>query len=68
VSEVPLYESFNYGAPKGTHLGAPLSREYGTYKTVNARFWPWLAGEVLLPLEFFPLRWEAVGLFRFYLS
>ena len=23
----------------------PLSSEYGTYKTVNARFWPWLSGK-----------------------
>ena len=23
----------------------PLSREHGMYKTVKARFWPWLAGK-----------------------
>ena len=25
----------------------PLSLEYGTYKTVKARFWPWLSGKGL---------------------
>ena len=24
---------------------APLSGEHGTYKTVKARFWPWLLGK-----------------------
>ena len=23
----------------------PLPSEYGTYKTVKARFWPWLSGQ-----------------------
>ena len=23
----------------------PLPSEYGTHKTVNARFWPWLSGK-----------------------
>jgi len=26
----------------------PLLREYGTYKTVKARFWPWLSGKETL--------------------
>jgi len=25
-------------------VASPLSNEYGTYKTVKARFWPWLSG------------------------
>jgi len=29
-----------------TELGRPPSSEYGTHKTVKARFWPWLSGEV----------------------
>ena len=44
----------------------PLSSEYGTYKTVTARFWPWLSGKrSLKPLQVFPLRSEAE---RAYLS
>jgi hypothetical protein len=26
-------------------VGAPLSSEPGIYKTVEARFWPWLSGK-----------------------
>jgi len=33
-------------ASEPLHIGAaPLSSEYRTYKTVKARFWPWLSGE-----------------------
>jgi len=39
----------------------PLSSEYGTYKTVEARFWPWLFwSESLRPFKFSPLRSAAV--------
>ena len=31
-----------YGTP--SHL-LPLLSKYGTYKTVKARFWPWLLGD-----------------------
>jgi len=33
----------------------PLSSEYGTNKTVKARFWPWLSGKVLQPFEVAPV-------------
>ena len=33
----------------------PLSGEYGRYKTVKARFWPWLAGESPQTLSSCPL-------------
>ena len=29
-------------SPEHMHASNSLSREYGTYKTVKARFWPWL--------------------------
>ena len=29
----------------GQRVYQPLLSEYGTYKTVKARFWPWLSGE-----------------------
>ena len=29
----------------GVGFGGPLPSEYGTHKTVKARFWPWRAGE-----------------------
>jgi len=46
------------GASPGLiHSMLPLSSEYGTYKTVKARFWPGLSGS---RCEFFPLRSEAV--------
>ena len=35
MSEVPLYGS----RPSPWEGGRPLSSEYGTYKTVTARFW-----------------------------
>ena len=42
---------------RGTCPGCgPLSSEYGTHKTVKARFWPWLSGKSLMPFELFPLR------------
>ena len=31
--------------PPGLHPTHPLPSEYGTYKTVKARFWSWLSGE-----------------------
>ena len=37
-----------------------LSSEYGTYKTVKARYWPWLADESSSNVvDFFPLRSKA---------
>ena len=32
-------------------VASPLSSECGTYKTVNARFWPWFSGEILSNVE-----------------
>ena len=29
-----------------TRAGTPLSSEYGRWKTVKARLWPWLSGEI----------------------
>ena len=29
----------------GRRSHAPLSSQYGTHKTVEARFWPWLSGK-----------------------
>ena len=31
--------------PAGCFRGGPLSRACGTYKTVKARFWPWVSCE-----------------------
>ena len=37
-----------------------VSSEHGTYKTVKAKFWPWLSGKSpLTPFKVFPLRSEA---------
>ena len=33
------------GAILCKHVYSPLSSEYGTYKTVTTRFWPWLPGQ-----------------------
>jgi hypothetical protein len=33
----------------------PLSSEYGAYKAVNARFWPWLSGTSLQNMGRFSL-------------
>ena len=29
----------------------PLSSEYGTYKAIKARFWPWFSGQKILDLS-----------------
>ena len=39
VSEVPR------NTTKPQHSLIPLSSEYGIYKAVKARFWPWLSGK-----------------------
>jgi len=36
----------------------PLSSEHGTYKTVTARFWPWLSGDRLRDHTLAGLLWE----------
>ena len=47
-----------------SEANAPLSSEYGTYKTVKAGFWPWLEPfsrrKSLQPLNVFPHRSVAV--------
>ena len=35
-------EEYRYMVEQQKHL---LPGEYGTYKTVKARFWPWLSGK-----------------------
>ena len=44
-------------------LNKPLSSGHGTYKTVEARFWPWLSGDLQIKswiFKLFPLRSRAV--------
>ena len=46
---------------KAKPLRGPLSREFGTLRTVEARFLPWLSGQGLQkPFELFSLRSEGV--------
>ena len=40
---VPSYPHYPHGG--GWRVMGPLSSQYGTYKTVKARFWPWLSGK-----------------------
>jgi len=50
----PLLDPFHKTSCIGV---APLSGEYGTYKTVKARFWPWLSGKSRLnPFKLSPPR------------
>ena len=37
----------------------PMSSENGTSKTVKARFWPWLQGEIYAPFECVPSSLES---------
>jgi hypothetical protein len=41
---------------QGSPVSQPLSSEYGTYKTVKARFWHWISGRVLKTLSAVPYR------------
>jgi len=61
---VDCFDAVDIRRGRSTSQTLPMSSEYGTYRTVKARFWPWLSGTSPYNiLKVFPLRSDAEGTF-----